>query len=642
MVLVGMFAIGLLVRVWLAQNQWIDPDEGAHLMDARLALDGLVPAVDFGGRQPLYVYATALFATLLGASVFHVRLFPVFASLMTGALVFLIARRLLDRRAAMIAAALFLLLPFSVVHSTQTKTGPLTMCLSAGAVYCFVLSSGRPRPAALLALAGALSALAFYVRQSTLAIPVALGLALLLQYRTAPIRALRTGTSLALGFTAVCLVVAGLYLAVLSPGGIWRSAELNPLGFVVGKLTGSPSPAEPPPHEAADPQVRPEGPGSPPEERSDQPWTETRRMLSLTASLNASLVAIALLSLVALPLVPPLGTHGRQGILVLYLWVLLLAAAYGFWTITRGFFPAYFSELVPPLAILAGYFVSASIHELDDDRGGQTLLVIGMLGAAVFAAHSLFPLPSLPKPAYFVIPTTGLALAYVLRRATRARAALAVSALAVASVVVMQAGAKLTALPKYALYLALVPTAYVVIFTAGGWTSLTARRRRLGFMGLSLAVSALAWSLAQDGGIIDTRFAGLWSPGTVGKAAAHLRSNGRPTDEVMSGAVIWEFEAGMHTFMNYSHPLALQSGIPQPLKTEMEMRLRESPPAFIVLDGYTQRTYLRHLPMVAELLATRYSRTLVLELDSPFPVEVFQRSDLARPGGTLTPESRGR
>jgi hypothetical protein len=37
--------------------------------------------------------------------------------------------------------------------------------------------------------------------------------------------------------------------------------------------------------------------------------------------------------------------------------------------------------------------------------------------------------------------------------------------------------------------------------------------------------------------------------------------------------------------------------------------------------------------MVAELLATRYSRTLVLELDSPFTVEVFQRSDLARPGG---------
>jgi hypothetical protein len=150
---------------------------------------------------------------------------------------------------------------------------------------------------------------------------------------------------------------------------------------------------------------------------------------------------------------------------------------------------------------------------------------------------------------------------------------------------------------------------------------------------LSVAASSVAWSLEQAGKVIGTRFAGLWAPETVKQAAAWLRSSGTPDQEVLSGAVIWEFEAGMHAFMNYSHPLALQSGIPQPLKTEMEMRLRESPPAFIVLDGYTQRTYLRHLPMVAELLATRYSRTLVLELDSPFTVEVFQRSDLARPGG---------
>ena len=59
--------ISLLIRLWLLDKRWINPDEGAHLMDAALALDGMIPKVDFGSRQPLYTYALAGFLKLFGA-----------------------------------------------------------------------------------------------------------------------------------------------------------------------------------------------------------------------------------------------------------------------------------------------------------------------------------------------------------------------------------------------------------------------------------------------------------------------------------------------------------------------------------------------------------------------------------------------
>ena len=46
---------GLAVRLLLLQLRWINPDEGAHLLDARLWLAGQVPVADFGARQPFYI-----------------------------------------------------------------------------------------------------------------------------------------------------------------------------------------------------------------------------------------------------------------------------------------------------------------------------------------------------------------------------------------------------------------------------------------------------------------------------------------------------------------------------------------------------------------------------------------------------------
>jgi len=57
--LLAVFLVSLFIRLWLLDKRWINADEGAHLMDAVLVLDGKIPEVDFHARQPLYVYSIA-------------------------------------------------------------------------------------------------------------------------------------------------------------------------------------------------------------------------------------------------------------------------------------------------------------------------------------------------------------------------------------------------------------------------------------------------------------------------------------------------------------------------------------------------------------------------------------------------------
>jgi len=59
LILVALISVAL--RLWLLDQRWVNPDEGAHLMDAVLANEGKIPLVDFESRQPVYTYMIATF-----------------------------------------------------------------------------------------------------------------------------------------------------------------------------------------------------------------------------------------------------------------------------------------------------------------------------------------------------------------------------------------------------------------------------------------------------------------------------------------------------------------------------------------------------------------------------------------------------
>jgi len=70
--------------------------------------------------------------------------------------------------------------------------------------------------------------------------------------------------------------------------------------------------------------------------------------------------------------------------------------------------------------------------------------------------------------------------------------------------------------------------------------------------------------------------------------------------------VIWEFQAGRESFARITHPLKFEFGISPGEFERLTQRLRTSPPRFVIIDGYTQRTWGRVLPVLGEVVRDRY------------------------------------
>ncbi len=74
-------ALSLAFRLWLVPHRWIGPDEGAHLMDGRLVLDGFLPGIDFIARQPFYSYILSGLLAVIGPHYTGIRFAAVLVSI---------------------------------------------------------------------------------------------------------------------------------------------------------------------------------------------------------------------------------------------------------------------------------------------------------------------------------------------------------------------------------------------------------------------------------------------------------------------------------------------------------------------------------------------------------------------------------
>jgi len=106
--------------------------------------------------------------------------------------------------------------------------------------------------------------------------------------------------------------------------------------------------------------------------------------------------------------------------------------------------------------------------------------------------------------------------------------------------------------------------------------------------------------------LFDLPYESTWPPQSVEKIASYVKAQTRDTDEVMSGAVIWEFQASRRSFQMISHPLAFQYGMPEGKKVAIERAAMTRPPKVIVVDSYTEKIYIRQVPRLEELLHARY------------------------------------
>ncbi|HEX6964902.1 MAG TPA: glycosyltransferase family 39 protein [Gemmatimonadaceae bacterium] len=618
--LVGILATGLALRLVLLPFRWINPDEGAHLMDGQLILHGLIPFVHFQSRQPLYAYLQAGLLAAFHGSYLLARLLPVAAVMGTAVFIFLIARRLFNERIALLATAIYVFHPLVVIWSPIVKTEPLTAFLSSAAIYCTVRFLQSEHGWSFLAVAGMLLGLAFYVRQSSLAVATAIIVFLFIALRRQPAHLARAYAAFAAGGLLIVALAAAYYARYMTAAQLWQSG-LNPLHLVIG---------------AADAVASSPAPGAGATAATDsgvrlalQTWATTIDAVRETLRLDAFLFAGIAVSLVVVAYL-----RVRQRLLLkrhalpltlLYCWAFALMLAYGYWAIHRGYFTQYFGETIPPLAIVLAFtlwYLTGILAPASTGVGPAIVLGAGLV--AVFAAYRWDP--SLEVPHIALVVGLALVVALVYRRDDGRRRWAAMLGIAVAALVVGGAAGGWAGPQRLAT--AAKALVAVVAVVAIAYSTSGRQIERAAYLGLMFIVVTFVSAFTASGRVMSVAYQCVWSPRTVSDVTRYLRTHSTAGDQVMSGAMIWAVAAKRPPFMMISHPLAFDGGAPRDMAARMNAYLHATPPRFIVLDGYTNRTYLSYLDPDGRFLATRY-RLVEVFPGSRHPVKVYSLTDTA-------------
>ncbi len=633
--------VWVVLQAWLLHAHWINPDEGAHLMDARLAMQGLIPGVDFNARQPLYVYAYVPFLHLLGVHYAAGRVMPLVAIILSGWLLFAIGRRLWGVEVGTTAALGLFWAPLMVVDTAVVKTEPLAILLTCLGMYGLVrhLQQRRWWP---LWMAAVSMGLAYYVRESSLGGLVAAGLiSLSLWRRDRSQQLLRRLGVLAAGSGAVFLTVMSLYATRLSWGQVvmneglfpyykaaaavqhmagWKAhapAAVAPLiGFVTAPSAAIPESAAAPADAVAT-------------ERLSQSGHATIENLTEAVRLSLPWVLAALMALILW--VRPRGRgastpsgHDTDGLplTIVVAWLGSFVLLYAYHAIQRGFFQFYFREFLPPMALLLAVVLHHVMAQLGFERWAPWAMPVGIgSGALLFwyqrAAGGRGVLITLLAVAALGGWVWWRAFQHSHRRFMYGSAA--------------TAGA-------FAVYglTRLLPVGGIPVFVMAsvlmtGWVLAVARwitsRRHAGhpwaFAGAALLAASSVWTISQAAPTLGPSYDCVWSAQALQEVARVIRAHSTPEDEVISGAVIWEFQSGRQPFARITHPLGFMGQSTPEMSERIMTRLHERLPRMIVLDGYTERTYLAGVPALETLLRASYR--LVHQVTSPVrrPVTVY-------------------
>jgi len=388
-ILAAILLLGLALRILLLSMRWINPDEGAHLLDARLLLEGQVPVVDYGSRQPFYVLMIALFLKIFGVNYTAGRLLPLFSSLGVGWMLFLFGRRWKDDVVGLTAAGIYAFLPLVIVWSTIVKTEQLTILLGVISIYLVVVSANDK--AWPLFLSGLFAGLAFYVRQPALYLPLAAVVFLAWRRRNVL-------KSLALyvgGYLVVCLAVAALYLPHMSFQDMLFS-QLNPLNLIWNRflhLFG----LLPEQYRIVDEEgFRFLG--------QSMDYTLTAWHHSLSLCLFIILGALVMLRH------KQAKRKEAEIQMLLVLWSGFCFLLYLYQTASRGFYTQYFTEALPALILLAAAAMKKMFADLKK-KGMTIALGAPLLFVLLFLGQKIFPTLRPGMAGYFVL---GLGLAALL------------------------------------------------------------------------------------------------------------------------------------------------------------------------------------------------------------------------------------
>ena len=632
--LVALLILGCaMLQLWLLGARWINPDEGAHLMDARLAMEGLVPGVDYNARQPLYVYAYVPFLRLLGPTCMAGRVMPLAATWLAAVVLVVIGRRLWGVREGLYAGLLYLAAPTVLISASLVKTEPLAILLVCVGMWGLVahLHGGRWWP---LIVAGAALGAGYYVRESTLAGLFAVSVIVLAHARQGMVLCVKRLVALYAGWASVCGVVIAWYARYLPLSTVLSSAQC-PLHAVALPLATMRSWWTP---SGAGPAVAAGTGGSAAVieaviRQSAQAWPQTMRNLGEAVALNLPFLIGMVAALgfawgIARSREERPGRSSRAdglGLVVAFAWVGSTALLYAYHVFHRGFFQFYFREFIPPMALALGYVLVRLL-----ERQGWEQYWLWLLPASAGVLLSVFAFQrglggGGVSLSLLVLIGVGWAVFHDRLRTSRRRVAYLASGAAFLAVCVLVRGSGSLGVLRE------VPGAWFLAAAAIGvvaWVWIATRSLPIGrlfpfacFAALG-AASVITVSVAAR--VLSPAYDCVWSPRTAAQVIEAVRTHSRVGDTVLSGAVLWEFEAGRRPFLNITHPLGFRYGMSSEQAARLRRGFEEEPPEIVVLDGYTEKSYLPWLEGLVGRIESSYR--LVEEVrGSKYPVRIYVR-----------------
>lgn len=599
---------GLALRLLLLPIRGINPDEGAHLLDARLLLEGQVPIADFGSRQPVYVAVIALFLKVFGISLWAGRLMPLVSSVGVIGLLYLLGKQWRNATTGLVAAGIYALLPLLLMWATIVKTEPLAIFLGCLSMW-FLLRSQEGRTK-LLIFSGMCSALAFYVRQPTLYLAMAAVVFMVWQSQKKMLSLL----NFVLGYVIVVLIVFAIYQPHMSLPEILFS-QLNPLHLIWNRalhLFG----ALPEQYRIVD--------------------AEGFRVLdqSMDYTLSAWYHALAFCVFIVIGALGfVFGRQDKDHRSVLFVaWAGFALLLYLYQTASRGFYTQYFTEALPPLILLAAPVLQNFGKAIKRNRlvfiSGAIALFFG-----IYLVQRVFWHISPGMIGYAVLSLLLTVVLYSLFLQNRTSILQASLWVLLPAAVALVVGLLLKSSGMHDLYrfilvmLALFTSFYALgSFFVKSWSAVHV------FLLFGFFMSAF-----YAGKILGPRYETIWSQHTLREVTSILQEHSESSDEVLSGGSIWTFESGLQPFMNTPHPTEFYKYD----MSDFETYFLNKPPQFFILDGYTKRKFARYWEFLQERLEIQYDNIATVQ-GSNYPVEIYQLvPDEKRPQGFLTAEKVG-
>lgn len=359
-VLFILLAASILIRLLFLPERWINPDEGAHLYDAKFVLEGNSLFGEPASRMPVYVYSLAAFLKLFGTSLFAGRLLPLFSNIGIGIFIFLIGKKLFDSsKIALLASLIYLFSPLSIIWSVVVKDElQETLFVTIGFFLLLSFIKLNHEKYHIIFFSGLFFALAYYVRESSIAVFMAALLVLIYSCRPRFGKMAKTSIVMVSGYLFVVFIIL-LYLSNFAGVNAIMDTKLNPIKTISDPLD----------------KIM-----NVPDEISignktisiHQPFDQTIEEWISVLDFDSFLLLGAAIFFVCYFSNNKKFLVSEFQFIYLSMWLLALVIFYIYYSIRTSFYTPYFGEFLPVLSLILAYVIVFLVSKIEIENSSLT------------------------------------------------------------------------------------------------------------------------------------------------------------------------------------------------------------------------------------------------------------------------------